>query len=297
MRAFPIERLVACRDHRTAVGAFSVYTGEQVRGVVAAAEAAGRPLLLQAGSSTFSHLGRGLLVAVALAAAEEAAQPIGVHLDHSRDLGEVAYCLDAGYTSVMVDGSHLDLEANVALTARAVAMAHDRGAWVEGELTGTAGDEDRSTEAQATAMTDPQEAAEFVAATGVDALAVAVGNVHGMASRPPRLDLDRLAAIAARVAVPLVLHGASGVDPHELREAVRLGVAKVNVNTELRRAFLHALSRSASASGDALPAALLPAVEATERVCTDWVRTLADEDDPTRSNSRRTAPPPENGAA
>ncbi|MER7791105.1 class II fructose-bisphosphate aldolase [Streptomyces sp. NPDC097640] len=240
----------AARDGR-AIPGFVAYNLETVQGIVAAAEAAGRPVLLQAGSSAFKHAGREALMALALDAARRSDAELGVHLDHSRDLEEITACVEAGYTSVMVDGSHLPFAENVALTRKAVERAHAAGVWVEAELGALAGDEDVSTDARAAggSMTDPEQAAEFVAATGVDALAVAVGNVHGFTAEPVRLDLDRLERIRNVVPVPLVLHGASGLPEEQLLGAVRRGVAKVNVNAELRRAYLDAVAA-------ALPGAL-----------------------------------------
>lgn len=235
-----------------ALPGFVVYNLETVQGITAAAEAAGTPVLIQAGSSPFKHAGREALMRLALDAAEDSATArLGVHLDHSRDLDEITACLETGYTSVMVDGSHLPFAENIALTKEAVRRARHHGAWVEAELGALPGDEDVSTDAVATeaAMTDPVRAAEFVAATGVDALAVAVGNVHGFTRDPVRLDLDRLASLHELVPVPLVLHGASGLPVEELHGALARGVAKVNVNAELRRAYLEAVRT-------ALPAAL-----------------------------------------
>jgi tagatose 1,6-diphosphate aldolase GatY/KbaY len=226
-----------------ALPGFVAYNLETVQGVTAAAEAAGCPVLIQAGSSPFKHAGREALMRLALDAAARSTARLGVHLDHSRDLDEITACLEAGYTSIMVDGSHLPFAENIALTKEAVRRARDHGAWVEAELGALPGDEDVSTDAiaQAAAMTDPRQAAEFVAATDVDALAVAVGNVHGFTRHPVRLDLMRLAAIHEAVPVPLVLHGASGLPVEELHGALGCGVAKVNVNAELRRAYLEAV--------------------------------------------------------
>ncbi|MFK4266222.1 class II fructose-bisphosphate aldolase [Streptomyces milbemycinicus] len=245
------DALTAAAREGRAIPGFVAYNLETVQGIVAAAEAAGRPVLLQAGSSAFKHAGREALMALALDAARRSDAALGVHLDHSRDLEEITACVEAGYTSVMVDGSHLPFAENVALTRKAVERAHAAGVWVEAELGALAGDEDVSTDARAAggSMTDPEQAAEFVAATGVDALAVAVGNVHGFTAEPVRLDLDRLARIRTAVAVPLVLHGASGLPEEQLLGAVRRGVAKVNVNAELRRAYLEAVAA-------ALPGAL-----------------------------------------
>lgn len=246
------DALTAAAREGRAIPGFVAYNLETVQGIVAAAEAAGRPVLVQAGSSAFKHAGREALMALALDAARRSDAALGVHLDHSRDLAEITACVEAGYTSVMVDGSHLPFAENVALTRKAVERAHAAGVWVEAELGALAGDEDVSTDARAAggSMTDPEQAAEFVAATGVDALAVAVGNVHGFTAEPVRLDLDRLERIRNVVPVPLVLHGASGLPEEQLLGAVRRGVAKVNVNAELRRAYLEAV---AAALPDALP--------------------------------------------
>ncbi|TDC22971.1 class II fructose-bisphosphate aldolase [Streptomyces sp. 8K308] len=247
-----------------ALPGFVAYNLETVQGITAAAETAGRPALIQAGSSPFRHAGRDALMRLALDAAATSSAPLGVHLDHSHDLDEITACLRAGYTSVMVDGSHLPFAENVALTREAARRAHEHGAWIEAELGAIAGDEDVSTDADArgAAMTDPEQAAEFTAATGVDALAVAVGNVHGFTSEPVRLDLDRLAAIHRAVPVPLVLHGASGLPEEELRGALARGVAKVNVNAELRRAYLTAVRDRLP---DALPGSDAVAVWAAGR--------------------------------
>jgi fructose-bisphosphate aldolase class II/tagatose 1,6-diphosphate aldolase GatY/KbaY len=254
-----------------ALPGFVAYNLETVQGITAAAEAAGRPVLIQAGSSPFKHAGQEALMRLALDAAGRSPAHLGVHLDHSRDLDEITACLQAGYTSVMVDGSHLPFADNIALTREAVRRARDFGAWVEAELGALAGDEDVSTDAVAhpTAMTDPAQAAEFVAATGVDALAVAVGNVHGFTKDPVRLDLERLASIHDAVPLPLVLHGASGLPAEQLRGALGRGVAKVNVNAELRRAYLQAVRLRLP---DALPGSDVVAVWSAGR---DAVRDAA----------------------
>lgn len=235
-------------DGHFALPGFVAYNLETVQAIVMAAERSQSPVLLQAGSSAFRHAGR-LLAQLALAAAAGSPAALGVHLDHSRSLDEIGYCLGLGYTSVMVDGSHLSWADNISLTKQAVDMAHGQGAWVEAELGAVPGDEDRSVQAKAAEMTDPGRAAEFVAVTGVDALAVAVGNVHGAAQTATVIDLARLESIHQAVPVPLVLHGASGLAPGVVRSCLTRGVAKVNVNTELRQAFLRAMT-------DHLPGAL-----------------------------------------
>jgi tagatose 1,6-diphosphate aldolase GatY/KbaY len=182
---------------------------------------------------------------MALQAAHTSTAPVGVHLDHSRDLAEIEECTKAGYSSVMADVSPLPFEDDIALTRAAVAIAHPAGVWVEEELGAIPGDEDVSTDATPPqTMTDPVGAAEFVERTGVDAPAVAVGNVHGLTSTPMSLDLQRLTAIQSAVPVPLVLHGASGLPHQQLSAAIDCGVAKVNINTELREAYSPSCRRS-----------------------------------------------------
>jgi len=272
MRDRGMESLRTAQAQGWALGAFSTYTQESTQAICLAGEDTGRPLILQAGASAFAHAGRAQLAAQALLAADMAGVPVGVHLDHSRDLGEIRECLQAGYTSVMVDGSHLPFEDNVELTRAAVQAASMHGAWVEGELGAVPGDEDRSEHTPPGQLTDPRRAEEFVDRTGVDALAVAIGNVHGTAAEPTPLNLELLSRLHAAIPVPLVLHGASGLPHHELRDAVRLGVAKVNVNTELRAAFLAALTEA------------LPAVRPTA----DLARALATARDAVRAAVRDT---------
>lgn len=238
MRDVGIGRMHTAFREGWALGAFSTYGLETTMGVLRAAEVLGAPVILQAGSSTFAHAGREALAAMTLQAAASSPVPVGVHLDHAHDLDEIRWCAEAGYTSVMVDGSALPFEENVALTREAVRIGALNGVWVEGEIGAIPGDENRSVVAADGEMTSPGRAREFVDRTGVDALAVAVGNVHGMATVPRPLDLELLGRIHDNVSIPLVLHGASGLPDEQLAAAVSCGVAKVNVNTELRRALL-----------------------------------------------------------
>jgi tagatose 1,6-diphosphate aldolase GatY/KbaY len=157
------EILAKAAAEHSAVPAFATYNLEMVQAVVAAADQTGRPVIVLAGSSHFNHAGRSALISIALQAARDSTATIGVHLDHYRDLAEIEQCVRAGYSSVMVDGSHLSFEDNVKLTRAAVALAHPAGAWVEAELGAVPGDEDVSIDAApAQAVTDPLEAADFV---------------------------------------------------------------------------------------------------------------------------------------
>jgi fructose-bisphosphate aldolase class II/tagatose 1,6-diphosphate aldolase GatY/KbaY len=274
--------LHAAHAERRAIAAFSVYNLEQVQAVCRAATRERAHAIIQAGSSAFAYAGRAPLAALAVAAADECDAQLGVHLDHSHDLEEIQACLEAGYSSVMIDGSGLAFDQNVALTSRVVELAHRYGAWVEAELGAVAGDEDRSAEVLTSEMTSPSLAEAFVEVTAVDALAVAVGNVHGIPAKPVSLDLERLAAIRERTNLPLVLHGASGLPDDQVRAAIGLGVAKVNVNTELRRAYRAAAIKCASDPplGDGLSDLLAPVIDAVEAVARHKVRTYAMSDDP-----------------
>jgi tagatose 1,6-diphosphate aldolase GatY/KbaY len=227
----------AARDKR-ALPAFTAYNLETIQAIVVAGERAKLPIILVAGASAFRHSGRMPLANLALEFATSSEGLVGVHLDHSRSLEEITACLERGYTSVMFDGSDLPFTENVRRTKEVVEIAHEKGAWVEAELVGISGNEDVSTNAVAGAMTDPEVAAGFVAETGVDALAVAIGNIHGFSSTRPEIDLDRLESIRQRVGIPLVLHGASGLSDEVIVACLDRGVAKVNVNAELRKSYL-----------------------------------------------------------
>ena len=161
---------------------------------------------------------------------------VALHLDHGASFEMVVKCLQAGYTGVMFDGSRLPYEDNVAITKRVTEVAHFCGVSVEAEL-GQVGVAARGDGAKADLMTDPDQAADFVAQTQVDALAVAIGNAHGFYTDTPKLDFERLAAINEAVSIPLVLHGGTGIPDDDLRRAIELGIRKVNIGTEVMTAF------------------------------------------------------------
>lgn len=253
MRASTVALLRAAQGGGYAVGAFNVYNLEGVRAVVVAAEDLRSPAILQIHPAALRH-GGAALVALCLTAAQAATVPMAVHLDHAADPDAIRAALDGGVDSIMADGSHLDYAENAAFTAEMAALAHRHRAAVEGELGRLSGTEDSLTvDEYAARLTDPEQAAAFVSATGVDALAVCIGNVHGPYRGEPRLDFDRLVAIGRGVPVPLVLHGVSGLAEPLVRRAVALGCRKLNVNTELRAAYVDALrTRLAAADGSDL---------------------------------------------
>jgi len=218
-----------------AIGAFNVYNLEGARAVVKAAEADQSPAMLQIHP----------LLSLCLVEASEATVPMAVHLDHSISDKAIQAALDARISSIMADGSHLSYEENVQFTREMTALAHSQGAAVEAELGRISGTEDGLTVPEFEArFTDPEQAAEFVSETRVDALAVCIGNVHGRYHREPDLDFDRLAAIQSAVSVPLVLHGASGLPDEQVIRSIQLGITKFNVNTEVRHAYVQSLKSS-----------------------------------------------------
>src|SRR5262245_49670056 len=224
-----------------AIGAFNVYNLEGVRAVVSAAEAHRSPVILQLHPGALQHGGRPL-VALCLAAAQAATVPVPVPLGHSTSPSAIQEALESGVTSVMADGSHLPYQENVVFTRTMVGMAHRHRGVVEAELGRLTGTEDGLTVPEYEArFTDPAQAADFIAQTGIDALAVCIGNVHGRYRSEPRLDFDRLATIQRTVPIPLVLHGASGLPEAMVRRSIALGVHKFNVNTEVREAYVEAL--------------------------------------------------------
>ena len=220
----------------TGIVAFNVITLEHAEAITTGAEAAGSPVIMQISENAVKfHGGRvGPISAAALAIAAEAATPVSVHLDHVEDSSLLQAAPAAGASSVMFDASRLDYADNVAATKAAADWAHAHGLFLEAEL-GEVGGKDG---AHAPGVrTDPGAAAEFVAATGVDALAVAVGSSHAMSTRTATLDFDLIARLRAAVSVPLVLHGSSGVSAPDLRAAVSAGITKINVGTLLNVAF------------------------------------------------------------
>jgi fructose-bisphosphate aldolase, class II len=229
---------------RTGVAAFNVITLEHAEAIVAGAEAAGRAVILQISQNAVRwHGGRIRPVAVAAAAVAEQAQvPVALHLDHVDDRDLLEQAADAGFSSVMFDAGALPYDENVARTADAAAWAHGAGLWVEAELGYVGGKPDQPASAHAAGVrTDPDEALAYVRATGVDALAVAVGSAHAMTTRSARLDAELIDRLRAAVPVPLVLHGSSGVPDDELRRAVAAGIVKVNVGTALNIAMTGAV--------------------------------------------------------
>lgn len=229
------EVVVAAARAGRGAGAFNVIQLEHVEALIAGAERAGAPVVLQISENAVKYHGALKPIGVAtLAAATAASVPVVVHLDHAMDRDLVAAAVALGFTSVMYDGSGLPYAENVAATAEVTGFCHDHGVFVEAEL-GEIGGKD-GVHAPG-ARTSPDEAAAFVAATGVDALAVAVGSSHAMTERTAELDFELIGALRDAVGLPLVLHGSSGVADADLARAVGAGITKVNIATHLNTVF------------------------------------------------------------
>lgn len=242
------EVLSKAHEGNYAVGAFNVENMEMVQAVIDAAEQLNAPVIVQTTSSTLKYADPELFFATVNVMAKKATVPVVMHLDHGSSFDVARRAFEAGYTSVMIDGSKMEIEENVKLTASVVELCKGSGVSVEAELGSIGGKEDEVRGENI--YTDAKEAAHFVRATNIDALAVAIGTAHGIYKSKPIIDLARLEEIRERVDVPLVLHGTSGVDDQIVRECIKRGICKVNYATELRIAFTNGVRRVLDSDAD-----------------------------------------------
>lgn len=231
----PIGFIRAAQEKGIAIASFNVHNMETIQAVIEGAAEERSPVIIQTTPGTLKHAGIPSITAIVRAEAERYDIPIALHVDHCQSYKTIVECIRYGYTSVMIDGAHLDYRENVALVSKVVEIAHFANVCVEAELGKIGGTEDDITvdEMQAT-FTVPEEAQEFVVSTGIDILAIAIGTAHGMYKGIPKLDFKRLNEIKELVSLPLVLHGASGVPDESVREAIRKGICKINIATELK---------------------------------------------------------------
>ncbi|AQS60402.1 class II fructose-1,6-bisphosphate aldolase [Desulforamulus ferrireducens] len=242
MPLVPVKELLQQAEAgKYAVGAFNVNNMEIVQAILAAAEAEKAPVIMQASQGAIKYAGIEYIYALASLAASQATVPVALHLDHGTSFEQCMKCIRVGFTSVMIDGSKYPLEENIALTNKVLAVARATGVSVEAELGKIGGTEDDiHVDERDAFFTDPEEARYFVEKTGVDALAVSIGTAHGQYKGIPKLDFPRLEKIVSLVKTPIVLHGSSGVPDEAIQEAIRLGVRKVNIDTNIREAFTNA---------------------------------------------------------
>lgn len=231
-----LEMLKDAQQKHYAVGAFNIENMEMAQAVIAAAEAQRAPVIIQTTPGTLKYAKPATYAAIVASLAKEATVPVAMHLDHGDSYELAVECLNAGYSSVMIDGSRLSFEDNIAQAARVVAEAKKLGVPVEAELGKVGGKEDTLEDA-GDEYTDPAKAAEYAQRTGISSLAVAIGTAHGVYSKKPVLDVERLKAIRKVVEIPLVLHGASGLTTEQVQSCIAEGICKVNFATELRIAY------------------------------------------------------------
>lgn len=230
------EMLLRAQSGGYAIGAFNAENMEIMQAVFEAAAETQSPFILQTTPSMLKYAMADVFFALTRGLSAVSSVPVALHLDHGDSFATAAKCLRAGYTSVMIDGSKLSFEENIALTTRVVEMCSPCTVPVEAEL-GKVGGKEEELETNDPGYTDPDEAVEFCARTGISSLAVAIGTAHGFYSGKPQLDLARLEKIRARVDIPLVLHGASGLTDEDIQNCIRRGICKVNFATELRNAY------------------------------------------------------------
>lgn len=257
-----------------ALGAFNVENLETTLGVIRAAVEQKSPVIVQVSETSIKYAGlKPITNIVEIIARDEAGDiPVALHLDHGKSFRSVAECIRVGFSSIMIDASDVPFDENIILTKQAVEYAHKKDVIVQGELGVVKGLEEISHEERRKTMTDPDEAEDFVKKTGIDTLAVAVGNIHGIAklrSEYPALDLIRLEDIHKKIPnVPLVLHGASGLAEDQIKKGIEHGVRIINIDTDLRLAFTNALRDELQKDPDIFDPreVLRPSIEAISKV-------------------------------
>ncbi|MFQ9909266.1 MAG: class II fructose-bisphosphate aldolase [Acutalibacter sp.] len=230
-----VSMLRKAQEQGFAVGAFNVENMEMAQAIISAAEELRAPVILQTTSSTVRYAGTGMYAAMVAALAQEASVPVAMHLDHGDSFALCAQALRSGYTSVMIDGSKLPLEENIALTYKVSEMCAAVGVPVEGEIGRVGGKED-DLESDG-GYTIPEEAVRFEKESGLFSMAVGVGTAHGFYKEKPQLNKELITTLRGMLQAPMVLHGASGLSDEDVKDCIRRGICKVNFATELRAAY------------------------------------------------------------
>lgn len=234
--------LDAAIDGGYAVGSFNVASYEMMETVIRTAAECASPVIVSTSSAEARYLDPDVVVATARALSKKFQTPIALHLDHGDSFEMAMQCIRSGYTSVMYDGSHHSLHENIQITQNVVAAAHAVRVTVEGEIGRIQGvEDDLVVDEHESSMSNVDEATRFAHETGVDTLAVAIGNAHGFYKTEPNLDMDRLTAIRSATGIPIVLHGGTGIPADQIKQAISLGIAKINVASKIRRAFMYSL--------------------------------------------------------
>ncbi len=253
-----------------AIGAFNTNNLEVTQAIVSAAEKTKHPLIIQTTPSAIEYAGLRELFDLVKDLINESKVPMLIHLDHAKELDQIVKCLEIGYRSVMFDGSDLLYENNVSETKKVVDLAHKYGAVVEAEV-GVVGRGEEGREKILAKYSDPDQAADFVKLTGVDSLAISIGNIHG-APENEKLDIELLKQIREKVSIPLVLHGASGVSRPDIAAAIKNGIRKINIDTQLRHAFKDAIEKDSADPGKEFRDIMTDAKIETQRVVEKYLK-------------------------
>lgn len=276
MPLVPVDDLLVQADREGyGVGAFNANNMEIVQAILKAAELENSPVIMQASQGAINYAGLEFITGMVKTAAESSKIPVALHLDHGTDFPQVVKCIRSGFSSVMYDGSKLPLEENIAMTRKVLEIATPIGVSVEAELGKIGGTEDNVSVSEKEARyTDPGEARYFVEQTGIKSLAIAIGTAHGQYKGEPKLDLERLAKIKSLIKIPIVLHGSSGVPDEAVKEAIKLGICKVNIDTNIREAFVGGMRKVLDAKPDEIdPRKILgPAREAAIEIIREKMR-------------------------
>lgn len=265
-----------------AVGAFNTSDIEITKGIIEAAEELSSPIIIETSEGEMDFLSPDLAVAEVRALAKKAKIPVVLHLDHGKSFEACKRAIGAGYTSVHIDGSSMELAENLEVTKKVSDFVKRKKLTVEGEIghvPGSSENHSHEISIDEGMFTDPKVAADFVKKTDVDILAVSIGNIHGIYTTPPKLDIERLKNIVKKTGKCISLHGGSGIPKNQIRKAIENGVVKVNVNTELRLAFKEGLLHEFNVHPDnVVPYKYLPAgKEAVKKVVMEKIRLFGSE--------------------
>jgi ketose-bisphosphate aldolase len=233
------QMLQKARDKRYAVGAFNILDYNSMKAVVEAAEEINSPVIVQTSAKTVIFWGHAAIMTWIKEIAGESKVPVALHLDHCKDLSLIKGCIDAGWTSVMIDASEKPFEENMALTQQVIDMAEPRNVTVEAELGKITGvEEDMAVADDESRLADPDEAVRFCEELLLDCFAPAIGTAHGIYKGEPKIAFDRLEEISSRTGLPIALHGGTGLSEEVFQKCISLGCAKVNISTQLKHAFI-----------------------------------------------------------
>lgn len=269
------------KKNNCAVGAFNTFNLETTLGIAQGAQRANKPVIIQISEKTIEAAGLKPITHIVQTIAKNKTNkiPVALHLDHGKKFSSVVECIDAGFSSIMIDASDLPFDENVKITSQAVQYAHKHKVWAQGEIGKVAKEAEEIEKLKISPeefLTDPEMAVEFVKKTGVDTLAVAIGNVHGiykMQTSVPKLFLERLRIISNVIAKPLVLHGASGIPESEIQKAIQLGIKIINIDTEIRMAFRAALEKTLKDSDTFDPRKIMqPTIETIAQVVENKIK-------------------------